>query len=342
MAEDGPNGNKPAKLDKIEMAAILLMILGEEAAAKILGYLGPKEVQRVGSAMASLSDVRNQDVESVMTEILGEVEGQTGLGIGSDEYIKATLVKALGSDKAGGLIDRILMGDNTTGLDTLKWMDARSVSDVIRYEHPQIQAIIIAYLDPDHSAQVLSQIPDPRVREDLIVRVAALESVQPAALKELNDILEKQFSGTSGAKASTMGGAKVAAEIMNNVDSVIEAEIMEAIAEADEELAQQIQDLMFVFDDLAEVDDRGVQSLLREISSDVLITALKGADEPLREKIFKNMSKRAAELLRDDLEASGPVRVSDVEVAQKEILTAARKMAESGEIILGGSGEQML
>jgi flagellar motor switch protein FliG len=342
MAENGPNGNKPAKLDKIEMAAILLMILGEEAAAKILGYLGPKEVQRVGSAMASLSNVRNQDVESVMTEMLGEVEGQTGLGIGSDEYIKATLVKALGADKAGGLIDRILMGGNTTGLDTLKWMDARSVSDVIRYEHPQIQAIIIAYLDPDHSAQVLSQIPDPRVREDLIVRVAALESVQPAALKELNDILEKQFSGTSGAKASTMGGAKVAAEIMNNVDSVIEAEIMEAIAEADEELAQQIQDLMFVFDNLAEVDDRGIQSLLREISSDVLITALKGADEPLREKIFKNMSKRAAELLRDDLEASGPVRVSDVEVAQKEILTAARKMAESGEIVLGGSGEQML
>jgi flagellar motor switch protein FliG len=342
MAENGPNGNAPAKLDKIEMAAILLMILGEEAAAKILGYLGPKEVQRVGSAMASLSNVRNQDVESVMTEMLGEVEGQTGLGIGSDEYIKATLVKALGADKAGGLIDRILMGGNTTGLDTLKWMDARSVSDVIRYEHPQIQAIIIAYLDPDHSAQVLSQIPDPRVREDLIVRVAALESVQPAALKELNDILEKQFSGTSGAKASTMGGAKVAAEIMNNVDSVIEAEIMEAIAEADEELAQQIQDLMFVFDNLSEVDDRGIQALLREISSDVLITALKGADEPLREKIFKNMSKRAAELLRDDLEAAGPVRVSDVEVAQKEILTVARKMAESGEIVLGGSGEQML
>jgi len=342
MADNGPNGNLPVKLDKIEMAAILLMTLGEEAAAKILGHLGPKEVQKVGSAMAALTNVRNEEVELVMTEMLGEVEGQTGLGIGSDEYIKATLVKALGADKAGGLIDRILMGGNTTGLDTLKWMDARSVSDVIRYEHPQIQAIIIAYLDPDHSAQVLAQFPDPRVREDLIVRVAALESVQPAALQELNDILEKQFSGSSGAKSSSMGGTKVAAEIMNNVDSAIEAEIMEAISEVDEELATQIQDLMFVFDNLAEVDDRGIQALLREISSDVLITALKGADEPLREKIFKNMSKRAAELLRDDLEASGPVRVSDVEVAQKEILTAARKMAESGEIVLGGSGEQML
>ena len=342
MADNAAAGNLPVTLDKIEMAAILLMTLGEEPAAKILSHLGPKEVQRVGSAMASLSNVRNEDVEHVMTEMLGEVEGQTGLGIGSDEYIKATLVKALGADKAGGLIDRILMGGNTTGLDTLKWMDARSVSDVIRYEHPQIQAIIIAYLDPDHSAQVLAQIPDPRVREDLIVRVAALESVQPAALRELNDILEKQFSGSSGAKSSAMGGTKVAAEIMNNVDSTIEAEIMEAISEADEDLAVEIQDLMFVFDNLSEVDDRGIQALLREISSEVLITALKGADEPLREKIFKNMSKRAAELLRDDLEASGPVRLSDVEVAQKEILTAARKMADSGEIVLGGGGEQML
>lgn len=342
MAEAGAVSNENVNLEKIDMAAILLMVLGEEGAAKILGHLGPKEVQKVGSAMASLSNVKNSEVELVMTEMLGAVEGQTGLGIGSDEYIKATLIKALGSDKAGGLIDRILMGGNTTGLDTLKWMDARAVSDVIRFEHPQIQAIIIAYLDPDHSAQVLAQFPDPRVREDIIIRVAALESVQPAALQELNDILEKQFSGSSGAKSSSMGGTKVAAEIMNNVDSVIEAEIMEAITEVDEELAQQIQDLMFVFDNLSEVDDRGIQALLREISSDVLITALKGADEPLREKIFKNMSKRAAELLRDDLEASGPVRVSDVEVAQKEILTAARKMADSGEIVLGGSGEQML
>ncbi len=331
----------PVKIAKLEMAAILLMTLGEESAAKVLTHLGPKEVQRVGAAMASLENVTNDQVESVMTNMMQSVETQTGLGIGSDDYIKATLVKALGADKAGGLIDRILMGGNTTGLDTLKWMDARSVSEIIRYEHPQIQAIVLAYLDPDHSAQVLANMQDPRVRQDLMMRVAALDSVQPAALQELNDILEKQFSGST-TQTSAMGGTKVAAEIMNNVDSTLETDIMTAIAEVDEELATEIQDLMFVFDNLVDVDDRGIQTLLREISSEVLITALKGADESMQEKIFKNMSKRAAELLRDDLEAKGPVRVSDVETAQREILGVARKLADAGDIILGGGGDQMI
>lgn len=328
-------------MDKLEMAAILLLSVGESHAAKILQQMGPKEVAKVGGAMAELSNVRNDQVEVVMTAMLADVESQTGLGIGSDDYIKATLVKALGADKAGGLIDRILMGGNTTGLDTLKWMDSRSVSEIIRYEHPQIQAIVLAYLDPDHSAQVVGHMPDPRVRQDLMMRVASLDTVQPAALQELNDILEKQFSGAT-TQASAMGGTKVAAEIMNNVDTVLEAEIMEAISEVDEELAMEIQDLMFVFDNLADVDDRGIQTLLREISSEVLITALKGADEVMQEKIFKNMSKRAAELLKDDLEAKGPVRVSDVESAQREILTVARKMAEGGDIVLGGGGDQMI
>lgn len=329
------------KMDKLEMAAVLLLSLGESHAAKILAQMGPKEVQRVGGAMAGLTNVRNDQVEHVMGAMLNDVESQTGLGIGSDDYIKATLVKALGADKAGGLIDRILMGGNTTGLDTLKWMDARSVSEIIRYEHPQIQAIVLAYLDPDQSATVLGHMSDPRVRQDLLMRVAALDTVQPAALQELNDILEKQFSGAS-TQASAMGGTKIAAEIMNNVDSQIEGEIMEAISEVDEELATQIQDLMFVFDNLSEVDDRGIQALLREISTDILIIALKGAEETMQEKIFKNMSKRAAELLRDDLEAKGPVRLSDVESAQREILTVARKMADSGDIILGGGGDQMV
>ncbi|MFT7688972.1 MAG: flagellar motor switch protein FliG [Candidatus Azotimanducaceae bacterium] len=332
---------KNADMEKLEMAAVLLLSLGEEHAAKILSHMGPKEVQRVGGAMAGLSNVRNDQVEYVMGKMLTDVESQTGIGIGSDEYIKATLVKALGADKAGGLIDRILMGGNTTGLDTLKWMDARSVSEIIRYEHPQIQAIVLAYLDPDQSAQVLVHMTDPRVRQDLLMRVAALDTVQPAALQELNDILEKQFAGAS-TQASAMGGTKIAAEIMNNVESQIESEIMEAISEVDEDLATEIQDLMFVFDNLSEVDDRGIQALLREISTDVLIIALKGAEETMQEKIFKNMSKRAAELLRDDLEAKGPVRLSDVETAQKEILTIARKMADAGDIILGGGADQMV
>ena len=248
------------------------------------------------------------------------------------------LVTALGEDKANGLIDRILLGGNTTGLDTLKWMEARSVADIIRNEHPQIQAIVLAYLEADQSAEILTYFPE-KVRLDVMMRVAALDSVQPSALQELNNILEKQFSGAAGSQTKQMGGYKTAAEIMNNLDSSIEGELMNAIKEIDEDLGTQIADLMFVFDNLKDVDDRGIQALLREVSSEVLILALKGADEDLREN-FQNMSKRAAELMRDDLETKGPVKISEVEGA-KEILTIARRMADAGEINLGGSGETM-
>ncbi|WP_313304374.1 flagellar motor switch protein FliG, partial [Stutzerimonas balearica] len=226
--------------------------------------------------------------------------------------------------------------------DSLKWMEPRAVADVIRYEHPQIQAIVVAYLDPDQAGEVLSHF-DHKVRLDIILRVSSLNTVQPAALKELNLILEKQFSGNTSTSRASLGGVKRAADIMNYLDSSIEGQLMDSIREVDEDLSGQIEDLMFVFDNLADIDDRGIQVLLREVSSDVLVMALKGADEAIKEKIFKNMSKRAGELLRDDLEAKGPVRVSDVENAQKEILTIARRMAEAGEIVLGGKGgEEMI
>ena len=335
-----PEKAKP-KLRSVDQAAILLMSLGEADAAEVLKHLGPKEVQRIGAAMTQLSNVQQQDVQGVMSEFLDEVRTLTGLGVGADSYIRNMLVTALGEDKANGLIDRILLGGNTTGLDTLKWMDARSVADIIRNEHPQIQAIVIAYLDADQSAEILSFLPE-KVRIDIMMRVASLDTVQPSALQELNDILEKQFSGNASSQTKAMGGYKVAAEIMNNLDGSIEADLMDSIREIDEDMGNQIQDLMFVFDNLKDVDDRGIQALLREVSSDVLIIALKGADTDLQEKIFKNMSKRAAELLRDDLEANPPVRLTEVESAQKEILTIARRMADSGEIVLGGSGDQMI
>ncbi|TQV84164.1 flagellar motor switch protein FliG [Exilibacterium tricleocarpae] len=338
-AEDKP---KPKlNLTLVDQAAILLMSLGEGDAAEVLKHMGPKEVQRIGTAMSQLNNVEQQQVQVVLSNFLDEVRTLTGLGMGSDNYIRNMLVTALGSDKANGLIDRILLGGNTTGLDTLKWMEARSVADVIRNEHPQIQAIVIAYLDSDQAAEIMSYFPE-KVRLDIMMRVASLDTVQPSALQELNDILEKQFAGNAASQTKSMGGYKVAAEIMNNLDSSMEAELMDAIKEVDEDVGTQIQDLMFVFDNLKEVEDRGIQALLREVSSEVLIVALKGADEELQEKVFKNMSKRAAELLRDDLEAKGPVRVSEVEGAQKEILTIARRMADSGEIMLGGGGEQML
>ena len=330
------------KLSKVEKAAILLLSLGESDAAQVLQHMGPKEVQRVGSAMAQMRNIHREQVEQVMTEFVEVVSDQTGLGVGSDGYIRKMLTQALGEDKAGGLIDRILLGGNTSGLDSLKWMEARAVADVIRYEHPQIQAIVVAYLDPDQAGEVLSHF-DHNVRLDIVLRVSALNTIQPAALKELNTILEKQFSGNSNATRTTMGGVKRAADIMNFLDSSIEGPLMDAIRDLDQDLSGKIEDLMFVFDNLADVDDRGIQALLREVSSDVLVLALKGADDVIKEKIFKNMSKRASELLRDDLEAKGPVRISEVESAQKEILTIARRMADAGDIVLGGKGgEEMV
>ena len=330
------------KLSKVDKAAILLLSLGETDAAQVLRHMGPKEVQRVGVAMAQMRNVHREQVEQVMSEFVTVVGDQTGLGVGSDTYIRKMLTSALGEDKANGLIDRILLGGNTSGLDSLKWMEPRAVADVIRYEHPQIQSIVVAYLDPDQAGEVLAHF-EHKARLDIILRVSSLNTVQPAALKELNTILEKQFSGNSTATRTTLGGVKRAADIMNFLDSSAEGQLMDSIREVDEELSEQIEDLMFVFNNLKDVDDRGIQALLREVSSDVLVVALKGADEGVREKIFKNMSKRAAELLRDDLEAKGPVRVSDVESAQKEVLTIARRMAEAGEIVLGGKGgEEMI
>ncbi|TFH73348.1 flagellar motor switch protein FliG [Gammaproteobacteria bacterium LSUCC0112] len=325
----------------LERAAILLMSMGEKDAAEILKQMGPKEVQKVGAAMSTLKSVTQDTVSGVLSVFLTECGNQSGLGIGADAYIRTMLTEALGEERARGLLDRILMGGSSSGINSLKWMDSRSVADVIRNEHPQIQAVVLSYLEPDQSASILSNFPD-KVRVEIMMRIASLESVQPEALKELNLILEKQFSGKGANPSTTIGGTKTAAEIMNNLDGSVEQELMQSIKNLDEDLGNQIQDLMFVFDNLREVDDRGIQSLLREVSSEVLILALKGADDFLKEKFFNNMSKRAAELLRDDLEAKGPVRIVEVEAAQKEILVVARRMADSGEIQLGGGGEAMI
>lgn len=335
------SNNSDININTLDQAAILMMSMGEKEAAEVLKHLGPKDVQRIGTAMTALENVPQEHVEFVMSNFLEEARSITGLGIGSDGYIRNMLVGALGEDKAGSLVDRILLGGNTSGLDTLKWMDARSVADIIRNEHPQIQAIVIAHLDGDQSAEVLTHLPD-KVRLDIVMRVASLDAVQPSALQELNAILEKQFSGNAGSQAKTMGGTKVAAEIMNNLEVTLETELMESIKEVDEELGNTIEELMFVFEDLKVVDDRGIQALLREITSEQLILALKGSDDELKDKVFSNMSKRAAQLLLDDLETKGPVKLSEVEGAQKDIVNIARRMADAGEIILGGGGEEML
>jgi len=319
----------------VNKAAIFLMSLGEDAASKVLKHMDPKEVQSVGSAMAEIRNVSKEEVSEVIAGFCKTVEQQTGLGLGNDDYIRNVLITALGEDKAGGMIDRILRGANTKGLETLKWMDPRAVAEVIRLEHPQIIAIVLSYLESDQAAEVLQYFPE-KVRHDVIMRIATIDGIQPSALSELNEIMEKQFSGNTNVKTSSIGGIKSAANILNFLESSMESEIMDNVKEIDADLGQQIQDLMFVFDNLLEIGDRDIQTILREISSDSLVLALKGAEEELKEKIFKNMSKRAAEMLRDDLESKGPVKISDVEGAQKEILSIARRLAESGDISLGG------
>ncbi len=325
------------EISGIERAAILLMSLGEQDAAEVLKHIGPKEVHKVSAAMASLKNVSKEQVNAVLSDFVGTVNNETAIGVGSHDYLKSVLVKALGEDKAGNVIDRVMMGDNAGGLEQLKWMDPRAILEVIKLEHPQIISVVLSYLDSEQAAEVLALLPE-KVRADVLLRIATLDRLQPSALHELNQVIEKQFSGNSHLKSSTVGGIKTAANILNLMDASVEEVIMDQVNEFDPELGEKIQDLMFVFDDLASVDDRGIQALLREISSETLVLALKGADEEIKTKVFNNMSKRAAEMLRDDLEAKGPVRLSEVEGAQKEILAIARRLAESGDIVLGGGG----
>ena len=330
-----------AGISGAERAAILLMSLGEAEAAEVLKHMGAKDVQKVGQAMASLTNVSRERANEVMDRFVMELDNQTALGVGADDYVRRVLVGALGEDKASGLIDRILLGRNSKGLEALKWMETRAVADLVRNEHPQIVAIVLAYLDPDQAAEVLELLPE-RMRGDVLMRIARLDGIQPAALRELDEIMEKQFSGGNNLKSSSVGGLKVAAGILNLMDSSMEQTIVARIGEVDADLSQRIQDLMFVFDDLGEVDDRGIQTLLRDLSTETLGMALKGADARIKDKFVRNMSKRAGEMLLEDMEAKGPARVSDVEAAQKEILAAARRLADAGTISLGGKGEDFV
>lgn len=323
-----------------ERAAILLLTLGEQAASEILKHMESHEVQRVGGAMANMANVTRKEVTDILNDFNNGLESQTSVGVGANEYIRNVLTNALGAEKAAGIIDRVLLGHASKGLETLKWMDARGVSDLIRQEHPQIIAIVLSYLDPDQAAQVLTIFPD-WLRIDVMMRIAMLDGIQPAALNELDEIMEKRFVGSGSVKTSNLGGAKTAANIMNFLETSKGEQMMDEITKSDEQLATRIQDLMFVFENLIDIDDRGMQELLRGVASDRLLLALKGADERLKEKVFKNMSQRAADMLKDDMAARGPVKVSDVEAAQKEILLIARKMSDAGTLALGGSqGEE--
>ncbi|HYF60006.1 MAG TPA: flagellar motor switch protein FliG, partial [Burkholderiaceae bacterium] len=322
----------------LERSAILLMTLGEEAAAEVFRHLSPKEVQKIGETMTRLRTVPREKVDQVLEQFQAEAEQNGSLVADTDEYVKAVLRKALGEEKAGLLINRILQGSDTSGIESLKWMDSESVAELIRNEHPQIIASILVHLERDHAGEILSRLSH-RIRADVVQRVATLDGIQPNALKELNEVLSRVLAGADKLKKAALGGPKVAAEMINGLGTSLETEVLEAVRETDEDLAQAIQDQMFTFDDLLKLDDRAVQAVLREVSNDALVIALKGATPEIRDKILKNMSQRAAEALREDLESRGPVRVSDVETQQKEILKTIRRLADAGEIAMASGSE---
>lgn len=321
----------------VNKSAIFLMTLGADEAAEVMKYLEPKEVQKISTAMVSLNNLTRDQIAEVFAEFHTVAAEKTTIGMDASDYIRNMLTKALGDDKAAGLLDRILHNSDTSGLESLKWMDAGAIAELVANEHPQIIATIMVHLEPDQASAVLGKLTE-RTRNDVLLRIATLDSVQPTALRELNDVLTKLLSGNAIAKKSIKGGIKTAAEILNYLGSAQEA-VLEAVRTQDAELAQKIMDEMFVFEDILEVDDRGIQLVLREVQSESLIVALKGASEEMREKVFKNMSQRAAEMLREDLESKGPVKLSEVEAEQKEILKVVRRLADEGQIVLGGKGE---
>lgn len=317
-------------------SAILLFSLGEDLAAEVFKQLDPKEVRNLGSAMAKLGNVSREQIDQVLNDYETEANSFASFGQGNDDYIRKVITRALGDDKAGFLLSHIVKDKGAPGIDTLNWMDAQMVSELIQYEHPQIIASILVHLDREIAAHVLKLLPE-RLRTDAMLRIATLDGIQPVALRELNEVLSKLLSGNEG-KQKSLGGARTAAKILNFLGDGMDTAILDAIKASDEKLSQQIVDEMFLFENLLDVDEKGIQLILRDVQSETLVLALKGADEVLREKILKNMSSRAAETLRDDLSSLGPVRLSGVEAAQKEMLKVARALADDGQIVLGGGG----
>jgi len=322
-------------------AAILLMSLGEEEAAEVFKHLSPKEVQKLGETIARMRTVSREKVDEVINRFSDAAAAQSLLVSDTGNYVRAVLKRALGDDKAALLIDRILQGGDVSGIESLKWMDPLSVAELLRNEHPQIIAAILVHLDPDHAADILKQFNE-RQRAEIMLRVATLEGIQPTALKDLNEVLFQVLAGGDKVRKSSLGGVKAAAEIINLLGGAMEGAVIEAIRGFDPDLAQKIMDKMFVFDDVLKLDDRSIQTVLKEVASETLVVALKGAGPELREKFFSNMSSRAAEALREDLESRGPMRLSEVEAQQKEILKTIRRLADEGQVTLGGGGEDAL
>lgn len=325
-------------LSTTQRAAVLMLLLGEDQAASIIRYMDPKEVQALGAAMVSVGDISQEAVNEVLDDFISTFKKQTSLGLGTSDYVESVLRSALGEDKAASVLGRINPTSASKGLEILRWMDARAIAEMVQGEHPQVVAIILSVLENAVAADVLSFLPQ-EARPEIVERVARLETVQPAAMEELEAIMRKQFASRSSSASSSFGGVKAAAKIMNLTKVDMESVIMKGVESLDADLAQAIQDNMLTFADLGSVDNRAIQTLLRNIEPDLLMVALKGADEIVREKFMSNMSERARAVFLDDMEAKGPMRLSDVEDAQKKIMRQARKLSEAGELMLAAGDD---
>jgi flagellar motor switch protein FliG len=327
--------------DGLQNAAVLLMSLGEEEAAEVFKHLSPKEVQKLGEAIAKTRTVTREKVDEVVEKFTAVAAAQSLLVSDSGDYVRSVLRRALGDDKAALLLDRILQGGDVSGIESLKWMDPLSVAELLRNEHPQIVAAIMVHLDYDQAADVLKHLTE-RQRNEVMLRIATMEGIQPTALKDLNEVLFKVLAGGDKIRKASLGGVKTAAEMINLMGTVIEGTVLQSIRSHDPELAQKIMDKMFVFDDVIKLDDKAIQMVLKEVASDSLIVALKGAQPELKEKFLSNMSSRAAETLREDLESRGPMRLSEVEAQQKEVLKIVRRLADEGQIVIGGGADDAM
>jgi len=328
-------------LSNTQKTAIIMMVMGEDEASNVIQHLQPREVQALGAAMVSVSNVKQGAVDMVLDEFVSTMKKQTNLSMGTNDYVKRVMTSALGEDKAASVLNRIMPTKASRGLDILNWMDSRSIAEMIRGEHPQIISIIISFLEYQLGADVLHFLPE-ELRPEIIMRIAQLETIQPEALEELETIMQKQFSSNSAVKSSTVGGIKAAAKIMNFTKSDLEFKIMGTLADRDEDLMGRIQDNMFTFDNLEAVDNRSIQVLIRNVEQELLMVAMKGADDLVKDKFFSNMSTRAAEMFKDDMESKGPMRISEVEEAQKEILRTARRLSDSGEMMLSAGGDDFV
>jgi len=327
-----------AELSGTQRAAVIMLLLGEQQASEIIRFLNPKEVQALGAAMVSVADLSQEAVNAVLDEFVATIKKQTSLGLGTTDYVEKVLKRALGDDKAASVLNRIMPGQSTKGLDILSWMDPRSIADMIYGEHPQVIAIILSVLEHQVAADVLTYLPDES-RPEIMQRVASLDTVQPSAMSELESIMKKQFATNSSTKSSSFGGVKAAARIMNLTKTELEASVILGLNKLDADLTMRIQDNMYTFDNLSTMDNRGIQTLMRNIDTDQLMIALKGASDEVKDKFFGNMSERARSMFKDDMDAKGPMRITDVEDAQKKIMRTARKLADAGELMLGGGAD---